>query len=239
MEKLINYENLHLYSYSNDKLVKLPRAVAVEFSGLGTTRMIGEHPEHAKHLAENGIIYLVPYHNPWAWMNRQACAYADEIIDVIFEKYGLSDDTPVISMGGSMGGQGALTYMVYAKRTPKACIANCPVCDTVFHFTERPDLPHTFYSALSGEAGTMDDALRTISPIHLAERMPKEADYHLFACTADTAVNIDMHARRFVSAMADAGISVTLDVIPDRGHCDLGEDGWKRYYDCISDACGN
>ena len=58
------------------------------------------------------------------------------------------ENIPVVSTGGSMGGQSALVYCAYSKRTPVACVANCPVCDTVFHFTERPDLPRTLYSAV-------------------------------------------------------------------------------------------
>ncbi len=39
--------------------------------------------------AKENIIFLVPYTNPWAWMNRQSIDYTDEIVDVIINKYAL------------------------------------------------------------------------------------------------------------------------------------------------------
>ena len=34
-------------------------------------------------LADKGIACLIPYLNPWNWMNRQAVAYTDELIAVL------------------------------------------------------------------------------------------------------------------------------------------------------------
>ncbi len=36
----------------------------------------------------------------------------------VFAKYHLSENLPIVSSGGSMGGQSALVYAKYAKRTP-------------------------------------------------------------------------------------------------------------------------
>ena len=126
-----------------------------------------------------------------------------------------------------MGGMCALTYMVYAKRTPASCVVNCPVCDVPFHFTERPDLPRTFYSAYYHEDMTMDEALRAHSPLHLADRMP-EARYVIFHCEADRAVNIDAHSRKLVAALG-ARLPVQFYTVPCRGHCDLTPEMAERY----------
>ncbi len=153
-------------------------------------------------------------------MNAQAVAYTDEIIDVIFEKYGLPESTPVVSMGQSMGGLASLVYTRYAKRTPVGCIANCPVCDLVYHFTERPDLPRTIYSAFYNEPGELDDILKRYSPYHLAPEMPK-VKYFIFHCGNDKAVNLGLHSERFVNAMRECGHDIEMEIIEGRGHCKL------------------
>jgi dipeptidyl aminopeptidase/acylaminoacyl peptidase len=164
-------------------------------------------------------------------MNRQTAAYTDEIIDVLIRQYHLPDDIPIVSTGGSMGGQSALVYMVYAARTPAACVANCPVCDLPFHFTERPDLPRTLYSAFGTYEGTLNEALESASPYHLTEKMP-DADYYIFHCEADGAVNKQKHSDRFVEKMK-ADHRITYYAVPDRGHCDLTPEMRQKYNEAI------
>lgn len=164
MEKIITHENLRSFAYVNEDICARPiRAICLEFFGLNGNAMYSEDTERGKLLAKEGILLVIPYANPWAWMNRQAVALADEIVDVLIAAHQLREDIPVISTGGSMGGLSALVYTRYAKRTPAACVANCPVCDLPYHFTERPDLPRTLYSAFGSYEGTMEDALRTAS----------------------------------------------------------------------------
>lgn len=236
MKKFVNYENLRSFAYSNDKICRKPvRGVVVNFFGLGDMSRFDEDTGDGKFFAENGLIYLLPYTNPWAWMNRQAVAFTDEIIEVIMKQYSLSDNIPIISMGGSMGGLSALVYTRYGAKTPVACVTNCPVCDLPYHFTERPDLPRTLYSAFFDYEGTLDEALRLNSPLHLAAEMPR-IDYTVFHCTADKAVNKEKHSDRFVKAMTDAGQNVTYYAVPDRGHGDLTPEMWELYKKCSLDA---
>lgn len=235
MEKLINYENLRSFAYSNDKICKKPiKGIVLEFFGLGGMNMFDEDTDMGKFYADMGILFVVPYNNPWAWMNPQAVGYTDEIIDVLFDKYELVS-IPIISTGGSMGGQSALVYTMYAKRTPVVCVANCPVCDLPFHFTERPDLPRTLYSAFYNESGTIGGALKKASPLHLAGDMPS-VKYHIFHCDRDEAVNINSHSEKFVSEMKKFGHDISFDVVPGRGHCDLSEDMREKYREYIIGA---
>ncbi|MBR4866756.1 MAG: hypothetical protein IKU11_08705, partial [Clostridia bacterium] len=126
----ICYNDLRMYTYSNDTLIhEKIKGIVIQFTGLGGTSMWKEDPEIAIRMAEEGIVFLFPYINPWAWMNRDAVAYTDAVVDALFEHYALDDETPIISTGGSMGGLCGLVYTRYAKRTPKACAVNCPVCD--------------------------------------------------------------------------------------------------------------
>ena len=73
MKNIINYENLRSFAYSNDKLIEGKiKGVAIDFFGLGCQAMYNnEDTKLAKFLAENNILFFVPYSNPWGWMNKQ------------------------------------------------------------------------------------------------------------------------------------------------------------------------
>lgn len=236
MKRIITYESLRNFAYSNDRICKQPiKGVVLSFFGLNSSAMFDEDPSEGIFYAERGILYVVPYNNPWAWMNRQAVEYTDQVLDVLAEQYGLRDGIPIVSTGGSMGGLSALVYTRYAKRTPIACVANCPVCDLVFHYGERPDLPRTLYSAFYSYDGELEQALQTASPLHLVPAMPHVA-YHIFHCDQDKAVNIHEHSERFVTAMKEQGHSIAFDVIQGRGHCDLPEEAKQRFLQICADA---
>lgn len=236
MEKIITYENLRSFTYVNDKIVKQPiKGIVISFFGLGGLVMYGNDNTEGEFYAEKGILYVVPYNNPWAWMNKQAVSYTDEIIDVIIEKYNLSENIPIVSTGGSIGGQSALVYCAYSKRTPKACVANCPVCDVVFHFTEREDLPRTLYSAVYNEAGTLEEVLKSISPLHLIDKMP-EISYHIFHCKEDKAVNIDAHSEKLVSEFKKNNFNYTYDIVGGREHCDLTLEMKRKFAEYVINA---
>lgn len=216
---MITYENLRNFCYSNDQLIQgAIRGICLNFFGLGNTSMFWEDSERAVAYAAEGIVYVQPYLNPWAWMNRQAVETTDKIIDVLAAHYGL-DDVAVCSTGGSMGGMSCLVFARYSKHRIVACVANCPVCDTPYHLTERPDLPRTMYSAYY-DCEDFDQALRDHSPLHLVPTLPR-IPYHIFHCEADQAVNIDIHSARFVAAMREAGFEITYDTVPEAGHCKL------------------
>ena len=228
MEKIITYDTLRKFAYSNDRLIKGEiKGIVLYFAGLGNTAMYDKDPGDALEFAEKGIVFVRPYCNPWAWMNRQAVAYTDEIISVLCEKYGLNDTVKIVSTGRSMGGLSAFVYCAYAKITPIACVANCPVCDLPYHFTERPDLPSTLYSAFGEYEGDMQSAMQSCSPLHLVERMP-DISYTVFHCTGDKSVAIDKHTEPFVRAMEKAH-NIQFNVVPLRGHCDLSAKAKLEY----------
>lgn len=222
MKKIITYEMLRNFTYSNDSLIKGDiKGIILNFMGLNGRDMFDELPR-GNALAEKGIVYLIPYLNPWNWMNAQAVDYTDELIDALFEHYSLPENTHVVSTGGSMGGLCSLVYTKYAARTPVACVANCPVCDLLFHYTERPDLPRTLYSAYGMyDFEALEKAMATASPLHLADGMPK-VKYTIFHCDADKSVNIHSHSEKFVAEMKKEH-DIEYIVVPGRGHCDLGE----------------
>lgn len=239
MNKVVTVENLHCFAYVNDKVCARPiKGVALSFVGLGCTEMHNWDFLEGEFFGKHNVIYIIPYTNPWSWMNRPTVDFVDEVVDAVFEKFSLAPDTPVVSSGGSMGGQSALVYSAYSKRTPVACVTDCAVCDVAFHYTERDDLPRTMYSAVCHMDGNVEDALKTISPLHLVDKMPK-IPYHIMHCSKDAAVNINSHSGKFVAKMREKGHTVTYDVIEGRGHCDLDYDGKKKYAMYIVDAVNN
>ena len=236
MEKIITCENIKNFAYINDEICRENiLGIVISFFGLGTMVMFETDTTEGEFYAEKGILYVVPYNNPWAWMNKQAVNFTDEIIDVLIEKYNLSENIPIVATGGSMGGQSALVYTVYAKRQPVACVTNCPVCDVVYHYSERKDLPRTLYSSLFNESTTLKEALKSISPLHLADKMP-DIDYHFFHCDKDMAVNIDAHSGKMVAEMKNRNRNFTFDIVSGRGHGDLSLEMKRKFADYTVEA---
>ena len=229
MKKIITIENLRSFAYCNNQICKKPiKGLVVSFFGLGGASMFAEDTEDGIRFAEDGILYVVPYQNPWAWQNKQNVSFTDEIIDVLFREYNLPENLPIVSTGGSMGGLSALVYMTYAKRTPLACVANCPVCDLPYHFTERSDLPRTLYSAFYNYDCSLQEALSSASPLHLVDKIPENSKYYIFHCEEDKAVNKQKHSDCFVEKMKEKH-NIIYYAIPDRGHCDLTDEMKKLY----------
>ena len=148
------------------------------------------------------------------------------------EKYGLDESIPFVSTGGSMGGLACIVYTKYAKRTPVGCVANCPVCDLPSHYTERVDLPRTLYSAFYSYDCSLDEALKSCSPLHMIPTLPKETGYIIFHCEKDSAVNIGMHSDKFVSELSKTR-EVVYYTVPERDHCDLGAEMHAKYKECV------
>lgn len=225
----ITKENLHFFTYHNLHLIQQPISrIVLDFHGLNCTQMLNRDPEIAIEAAAKGILYLFPYYGPWNWMNKTSVRYIDDLVDVCFRELQLPEQTPVISAGGSMGGLSALIYTRYARRTPTACAANCPVCDLPFHYTERPDLPRTLQIAFRDDPDGIETAILRNSPLHEAGNMP-DIPYLIIHGDADMAVNKENHSDKFVVAMRTANRDVTYVEVPGMEHCKLDDDLRKQY----------
>lgn len=239
MKRVITAENVRCFAYVNDAVCTRPiRGIAIDFMGLGGQSRFDEETDLGLKMGKQGVLYVIPYLNPWAWMNPQAIKTTDEIIDAVLERCGKAE-LPIVSSGGSMGGQQALVYARYAKRTPVACVVNCPVCDLPYHYTERPDLPRTLYSAFSMvEADSIEEAMQAHSPLHLAlgQLLPK-IGYVFFHCEEDEAVNKRQHSDRLAEVLQNYA-EVEYYAVPERGHCDLTAEMRELYEKKIVDALG-
>ena len=227
----ITKDNLPSFAYTNEKIVSLPiRSVVLDFHGLNMNQMLSEPSERSVFYAQNGVLHVIPYDNPWSWMNDTAVQMTDCIVDAVYARLGLSPAVPLISTGGSMGGLSALSYTVRTRHKVAACAANCPVCDLVFHYTERPDLPRTILSAFWGEDAA--EQILRVSPLHRVDDFP-DIPYYIVHGEADQAVNLQKHSLPLVNAMQKRGLNVTFDRVPNMQHCALEGDALCRYYDFV------
>lgn len=116
MEKIMNYDNLRYFAYSNDVICKRPiRGIVIDFWGMNSTGILNEDPENTRFYAEQGILFLIPYYNPWAFCNRQTVSYIEEVLDVVTAHFDLPKDLPLVYTGNSMGGLTALACTVLCK----------------------------------------------------------------------------------------------------------------------------
>ncbi len=218
MNKVINYENLRRLAYSNDELCKDIKGIVLEFSGCSIYNMYHEHTNAGKFYAKHDILYVIPYYNPWAWMNKPAVEFVDEIVDVLFKHFNLDENTPIASTGGSMGGQGAIVYTARAKRTPAICISNCPNADLSFGLKNNNNHLRTLYSAFWYEDGDIEDVVKKYSPIDIVDELPESAEYHLFHGDNDESLNYTVNSKRLYEKMLKRGLDVTFMLCKGRGH---------------------
>lgn len=204
--------------WNNEPYLKHPiRAVTVSFHGLNGRYRDDSASGLELALAEQGVLVIAPYYGPWSWMNRQARAFVDQLLAAAYREFELPDNTPLISSGGSMGGCSALLYCRYGARRPAGCDALFPVCDTVSHFSERPDLPATFHHAFLGYPEPLQELLEEHSPLHQANAMP-DIPYLFIHGDADLAVNKARHSDRMVSELRKLNRQVEYIEIPRMGH---------------------
>jgi dipeptidyl aminopeptidase/acylaminoacyl peptidase len=193
------------------------RAVVLVFHGLG-----GGAPKQAPtteeiEWARQGGLVVYPYYGPWSWMNRSSQRFVDELVDAVFREFSLDRKVPVISTGGSMGGQATLLYTRYAHQPIVACHALFPVCDVTYHFNERPDLPATFRYAYRDCKDDWQTILEEHSPLHQVDHMPR-IPYQVIHGDADKAVSKEHHSDVFVAKMKGLGHNVEYIEVPRMGH---------------------
>lgn len=193
------------------------RGIILRFQGLGAQGMKAAAEPLDLELASRGALVVEPWHGPWAWMNDATRDLYDEVVDAVRARFRLAADLPLIAVGGSMGGHGALAYTFRSRHRVTACFANCPVCDLPFHYGERPDLPRTMHHAI-GRYDDITAALEERSPVHQAQRMPA-IPYLIVHGVRDQAVNKARHSDRLVALLRQRGLPVEYLEEPEMAHC--------------------
>lgn len=214
----MNKKWLQEVSWISEDWVQRPiRGVVLSFHGLNHTALRDRPTTEELEWSRAGGLVVFPYYGPWSWMNRQARAFVDQLIDAIYEAYHLPQSVPLISTGGSMGGCSALLYTRYARRKVSACLALFPVCDVPYHFTERADLPRTFHDAFRGYPEPLEQLLTEHSPLAQIKSMP-DIPYRVVHGDNDSAVNKGKHSDRFVSGMKELKRKIEYIEVPGMEH---------------------
>jgi len=188
-------EELGQFAYHNCEIVKTPvKGICVDFFGMNFNGWIPEHTEMGLKLAGEGIAYFQPYLNPWAWGNDEAIQITDRIIDEIKKRFGLDENIPVVSCGGSMGGYTCLVYTVLSKHNIISCLPNAGVSDLMKFMKWRAGgTPRALFTAFYNEAiennMTFAELLHARSPIFMLDRMPK-IPYRVFHSDGDELVPV-------------------------------------------------
>lgn len=213
--------DMSMYAWTNKEYLSGEiKAVMLTFHGLGYTSMKKDADHFEMEMSAHGVLIVFPYYGAWSWMNKNAVNIVDEIVSSIYESYNIEYDIPIISFGASMGGLSALVYSTYAKKTPRACFALCPVCDLVYHSTERNDLPRTLLTAFGGYEGEFIDAVKTCSPVHIIDKMPK-IPYMLMHGNNDPAVSCQNHSSVLFEKLKNLNFAVDLYIYNSNKHCNI------------------
>jgi pimeloyl-ACP methyl ester carboxylesterase len=177
------------------------KALFICFPGLGGMEMKSSLEGHDLKLSRKGALFVYPFVNPWNWMNQRTVDFSDLVLDAVLERQGLPANFPVVARGGSMGGYSALAFAMFSRHKIKAVIANCPVTDILFHYSERPDLPRTFHDAM-GSYGDISEELEKRSPNHRPEKLP-DCKYLIIHGLNDKSVNKQAHSDKLVKLMRE------------------------------------
>jgi len=207
---------LESFAYVATEYVNEPKAVIINFPGLGSCEMRSSLDMKETVWASKGALMVFPFVNPWNWMNQKTVKFADMVLDCVESRFG-TKDLPVISRGGSMGGHSALAYTMFSKRQLAGCLAVCPVCDLHYHYSERPDLPRTFHDCFENYSDISED-LKDRSPVHRAERLP-DIDYLIIHGEKDKSVAKGPHSDALVSLMKERKLRVNYVEDARMQHC--------------------
>ena len=179
-KEYINKETVSLFCNTNESLLaQSARGIVLEFPGLGGDSCLGGKMSreayvdaYASDLAKEGLILAYIFPGPWSWMNRGSVVISDLVVDALRDKHNLKEDSPLVAIGGSMGGLGALIYTASSKHKVSACVAHCPCCDVTKFYNTHPDFPRTFISAIASYDIPFYTGLQEISPRHRIMDMP-------------------------------------------------------------------
>ena len=192
-------------------------SLMLRFSGLGAQHYDMYTADYEKPAISAGALLVVPFHNPWAWMNARTVAFVDDLIDALIARHNLDPKTPIVATGGSMGGHAALAFTMNSRHVITGCVANCAPADLVFSYGERPDLPKTLHDSV-GSYGDITDLLIANSPVHQAKRMPV-VPYLIIHGGKDEAVSKVHHSDVLVRKLKGLDFDVRYIEIPEMGHC--------------------
>lgn len=242
MNSYISKENLHRFCTTNEKYVKGPIwKVVVEFPGSDGNSCLGGNFEalenetaFGKLLGEQGILTVYTFIGPWSWMRKISVDTVDDVLDRIFEKYELNQDTPIVAAGGSMGGHGALMFTLKSKYKISACAISCPTTD--LYALPKSDRHNYFcacvYFAFADCEGDFEEVMKANSPLYLVDKLPR-IPYYMIICDQDEPLPCEEHAFPFLKKMQEQKHNIESVLLEGKGHCEHPEEVFKAFVEFI------
>jgi len=205
-------------AWLNSEYVRPPiSGIVLRFPGPGSSG-IKSDPDYSYDLewGHFGALTVLPYQDPWGWMNPSVLHFTDDLVEAIRYRHHLGPEVPLLSTGASMGGHAALLYAMKSRHRVAACMALCPVCDLPFSYAERLDLPRTLHHAF-GSYKDITAQLHEHSPLHQVRSMP-DIPYLLVHGERDLSVKKSAHSDPMVAAMRQRHLRVDYVECPNMGH---------------------
>jgi dipeptidyl aminopeptidase/acylaminoacyl peptidase len=176
-------------------------------------------------LPERGYRVVVPDLGPSHWMNEQAMAALDAIIEGLTAG-GQADPTRIHILGTSMG---AASGLVYAMRRPAVVRSVCavfPVTDLAAWAAQFPERGVSLAQAHGVQPGDAQPLFRELSPLN---HVPAFANMPVYLLHGDAdGVVPARHSRDFAAALRAAGCPVTYREVPGIGHDDSIAASWQE-----------
>lgn len=222
MDKNYLKEHFHKLCLSNADLIKGEiKGIALYFTGLGHTSQPGNDMVAAPVCTENGILYILPFYNPWSWMNKKTVDYVDAIVDAAMELYGIPQNAPVGIYGGSMGGHNTFHYAVKSKHNIVAAALLCPCCNVEYEMAYSTNtIFRSYFEAALEDTDDFTSYIHDNSPVNMVEKLPKIP--YLFAVGLKDLVLVpSQHSDLMIEKMAAAGHTVERQDYPEVAHCNL------------------
>ena len=219
--QFINEENIHDFCFLNLDALQLPvRGLVMECHGLNDNTIHQKSPRLGAELGRDGILYVYPYYDLWAWCNNSAVTLMNELLAVVEKMFGLTPQTPFVISGGSMGGLTAIIFSRYSIRQPRAIACQCPVVDLQESFQRLRQHRRAIYNAYCTEEGTIEEAIRRRNPIAITKDLLR-VPYLIISGGEDHCVPEEKQIDPFEAEMLRHGHEISVLRVPTMGHCEL------------------
>ena len=225
---VLNKETIGLLSKTNmSQGLEKVKSIVVFLCGLGQ-KPYKEHEVAFKVLASHNVLAVSPYLSLWNWMNDQAIALVDAVLDYYVKTYHL-ENVPIILNGSSMGAYGAIYYSFMSKHNIKTVVANSPVSDLLFHLHERYDTYMALYNAFYEPGKDFEETLHQRSLIEIIKKLYNNIEYKIFISSKDEEIDLERHCVTLFNKMHQKGFNVSLFVSKAEGHCKMDETNMEIY----------
>ncbi|MCX6623747.1 MAG: prolyl oligopeptidase family serine peptidase, partial [Acidobacteria bacterium] len=184
---------------------------SLDFYNLGS----GPYTEMRKLLADRGYYILVPGLGPMHWMNREARAKLDRVVDRVLADYPIQRKR-VFLMGASMGGGSSLAYAIHRPKLIRAACSHMGMTDFRQWYQDEPRRQKQLAETFGGTPDTAPAAFAEVSAMANIRVFRKIPLFLVYA--ADDKVVLPAHGRQLYDAVRKQGGTAILRIAPGVAH---------------------